>query len=112
MRKSYVLMSVLMFSYCLGVAGPATGQEASTESGRKVIRKVDPRYPEIAKKMNLGGTVKVIALVAPDGNVKKVEAMGGSPILVQAAQSAISQWKYVAGTESKELVELHFTPSP
>ena len=60
--------------------------------------------------MNLGGTVKVIAVVAQDGSVKKVEAVGGSPILVEAAQSAISQWKYAPGSESKETVELHFTP--
>jgi len=60
--------------------------------------------------MNLGGTVKVIAVVASDGSVKKVEPVGGSPILVQAAQSAISQWKYAPGSESKETVELHFTP--
>lgn len=60
--------------------------------------------------MNLGGTVKVVAVVAPDGSVKKVDPVGGSPILVQAAQSAISQWKYAPGSESKETVELHFTP--
>jgi len=110
MRMSHVLILALGFSYCLGSTRPAKSQESSTETGRRVIRRVDPHYPEIAKRMNLGGTVKVIALVAPDGNVKKVEPMGGSPILVQAAQSAVSQWKYVAGTESKETVELHFTP--
>lgn len=60
--------------------------------------------------MNLAGTVKVIAVVAPDGKVTKVEAVGGSPLLVQAAQSAISQWKYVSGSESREPIELHFTP--
>ena len=54
--------------------------------------------------------MKVVAVVASDGNVKKVEAVGGSPILVQAAESAIAQWKYVAGAESRENVELHFTP--
>jgi outer membrane biosynthesis protein TonB len=64
----------------------------------------------MARKMMLGGTVKVVALVAPDGNVKKVEPVGGSPLLVQAAQTAISQWKYTAGPESRETVELHFMP--
>jgi membrane protein involved in colicin uptake len=60
--------------------------------------------------MNLAGTVKVLAVVAPDGSVTRVEPVGGSPILVQAAESAIAKWKYVPGTESKEPVELHFTP--
>jgi membrane protein involved in colicin uptake len=52
----------------------------------------------------------VVAAVAPDGSVKKVEPVGGSPILVQAAANAISRWKYAPGAESKEIVELHFTP--
>ena len=60
--------------------------------------------------MNLGGTVKVVAVVAPDGSVKRVEPLGGSPILVQAAQNAVTQWKFAPGTESRETVELHFTP--
>ena len=45
-----------------------------------------------------GGTVKVIAMVSPDGTVKKVDAVGGSPLLVQAAQDAVSLWKFAPGT--------------
>ncbi|MGB8065060.1 MAG: energy transducer TonB [Candidatus Sulfotelmatobacter sp.] len=111
MRKQYALILALVFCSCLGPAGLAQSQQSSNETGRKLLRKVDPRYPDIAKRMNLGGTVKVIAVVAPDGKVTKVESVGGSPILVEAAESAITQWKYApAGGESKETVELHFTP--
>ena len=111
MRMRYALILVLMFSYSLGPAGWAQSQQSSNETGRKLLRKVEPRYPDIAKKMNLGGTVKLIAVVAADGKVTKVEPMGGSPILVEAAQSAITQWKFApAGGESRENVELHFTP--
>ncbi len=38
-----------------------------------MIQRVEPLYPEMAKKVNLVGTVKMLAVVAPDGNVKKVE---------------------------------------
>lgn len=110
MRKFLLLMFALAFSCCFGTAPAAHGQQSSADSGRKVIKRVSPEYPDMAKKMNLGGTVKVIAVVASDGNVKKVEPVGGSPLLVQAAQLAISQWKYAAGTESRESIELHFTP--
>lgn len=112
MRKLSILMLALMFSFCFGAAAAAQGQQSSpeAESGRKVVKRVSPQYPEMAKKMNLGGTVKVVALVATDGNVKKVEPVGGSPLLVQAAQVAISQWKYSPGPESRESIELHFTP--
>lgn len=70
-----------------------------------------PRYPEIARRMHLTGTVKVAAVVAPDGKVLKVETLGGSPILVQAAQISLSQWKFApAAAESREVIEIHFDP--
>jgi TonB family protein len=71
---------------------------------------VEPRYPDVARRMNLSGTVKVVAVVAADGKVKKVQPVGGSPVLVQAAESAVSQWKFAPGAESNETIELHFTP--
>jgi TonB family protein len=110
MRKRFVLILILALPIAFGPAASAQSQPSSTENFRKVVRKVEPQYPPTAKRMNLGGTVKVVAVVAPDGSVKKVDPVGGSPILVQAAQSAISQWKYAPGSESKETVELHFTP--
>ena len=110
MRTRYVLALFLLLSGFVGLAGTALSQQSSNEA-RKLVRKVDPVYPPMAKKINLAGTVKVFAIVATDGTVKAVEPVGGSPVLVQAAQDAIRQWKFVpAAAESKELVELHFHP--
>jgi outer membrane biosynthesis protein TonB len=64
----------------------------------------------VAKKINLGGTVKVIAVVGADGDVKSVEPVGGSPVLLKAAQDAVAKWRFVPGGESREPIELHFTP--
>src|SRR6266516_3167757 len=97
MRMRYLPIVILALPYFVGVSS-AQNQSSPTESGRKVIRRVEPPYPAVAKKMSLGGTVKIIAVVAPDGSVKKVELVGGSPLLVDAAQSAIAQWKYAPGT--------------
>jgi TonB family protein len=69
-----------------------------------------PTYPEIARKMSLGGTVRVIAIVAPDGEVKSVEPKGGSPILLRAAEDAVSKWKFASGGESRETIEVRFAP--
>jgi protein TonB len=109
MRMRYVLILMIAL-WCFGPAGSAQSQPSPSEGARKVVRKVDPQYPAAAKRMNLGGTVKVVAVVAPDGNVRKVEPVGGSPLFVDAALSAIAQWKYAPGAESRETVELHFTP--
>jgi len=88
----------------------AQSQQSSNENARRVVRQTTPSYPELAKRMNLGGTVKVIAVVAADGKVKNVEPMGGSPVLIKAAQDAVAQWKFAPGGESREVVELHFNP--
>lgn len=110
MRMRSPLMVLFLSVGCFGFAGQLQGQQATGETTRKVIRKVDPQYPQVARKMNLGGTVKMIAVVGADGTVKRIEPVGGSPLLMQAAENAISQWKFAAGAESREIVELHFTP--
>ena len=108
MRKWYALALFLLFLTFFGPARMAQSQQSS--SSRKITRQVAPTYPEVAKKINLGGTVKVVAVVGADGEVKSVEPVGGSPVLLKAAQDAVSKWKFAPGTESKENVELHFTP--
>lgn len=101
---------ILVLSYSMAPAMLAQNAQPSSERGRPVIVKVAPAYPEVARKIHLGGTVKAIALVGSDGKVKKVEAVGGSPLLMKAAQDAISHWKFAPGQETQETVELHFTP--
>jgi TonB family protein len=110
MRMRYVLILFLISSTLFGPAGSAQGQQSSPENVRRIVRQTAPSYPELARRMNLGGTVKVVAVVAADGNVKSVEPVGGSPVLIKAAQDAVAKWKFAPGAESKETVELHFTP--
>jgi TonB family protein len=106
----YVLIPFLISSTFFGLSGTTQGQQSSTENVRRIVRQTAPSYPELARRMNLGGTVKVVAVVAADGNVKSVEPVGGSPVLIKAAQDAVAKWKFAPGAESKEIVELHFTP--
>jgi len=107
MRMRYFAVIFLLVSCCL--VGAQNSQPA--ENSRKILRQAMPVYPEIARRMNLTGTVKVFAVITPDGSVKAVEPVGGSPVLVQAASDAILKWKFAAASaESKELIELHFHP--
>jgi len=105
---------VVILSFGLGLlstaAGIAQGQ-ASSDNTRRVVRKLVPNYPELAKRMNLTGTVRVLATVAPDGTVRSVEAMGGSPVLIKATEDSLYKWKFAsAAVETKEIIELHFNP--
>jgi TonB family protein len=111
MRTRHCLILSVFFLCCFEFCSLALGQQNSSDVTRKVVHQTNPVYPEAAKRLNLAGTVKVLAVVAPDGSVKKVEPLGGSPLLVQAAADAITKWKYApASSESREPVELHFNP--
>jgi len=86
-------------------------QSASTDEGkRKVKTKVAPSYPELAKRMSVTGKVKIEVIIAPDGHVKSTKAIGGHPLLVQACQDAVKEWKFLpAPEESTQIVEFEFT---
>ena len=84
---------------------------ASAQEARRVVSKRPPHYPELAKKMNLTGTVKLEVLVGPDGAVKHVSVLGGHPILVNATVDAVKEWKYEsARAETVEQINVAFKP--
>ena len=92
-----------------GAAGNAqTEQSGST---RKIVNRVVPSYPPLARPLNLSGRVKFEALVAPDGTVKTVYVKGGNAVFVQAAEGALLKWKWEkSGQATTEVVEFNFTP--
>ena len=86
-----------------------TGAQAQ-EAARKIKSTVAPVYPDLAKKMNVSGTVKVTVTIAPSGSVTATKVVGGHPLLVDAAVDAVKRWKYESGPdESKQTVEIKFT---
>jgi TonB family protein len=82
----------------------ARGQEV-----RKTISNPAPVYPEVAKRMQLAGVVKIDVVVGPDGKIKESKVIGGHPVLVDAALTALRDWKYEkANSETKKQVEFKF----
>src|SRR5580765_3227497 len=75
---------------------PGTAQSTphSVDFGRKVVWRAPPRYPELAKKMNIRGMVRVEAVVRPNGSVKSTRVLGGNPVLVDAALDAVGKWRF------------------
>jgi TonB family protein len=87
----------------------AQSSSASATSDRKVASKVAPVYPDLAKKMHIHGTVRVEAVVRPNGAVKTTRVLGGNPVLVDAALEAVGKWKFEAAqAESTEVVQVTF----
>jgi TonB family protein len=84
---------------------------AQEELSRKAKVKISPVYPDIARRMNITGSVKVVVVVAPNGTIKSTKVVGGHPLLVTAALDAIKKWKFdPAPEESTGLVEFKFVP--
>jgi TonB family protein len=94
--------------FLLGASGVA--QSGSTEEGkRKIKTKTTPAYPELARRMNVTGKVKIEVVITPDGHVKSTRVVGGHPLLVQACQDALKDWKFVpAPDETTQIVEFDF----
>jgi TonB family protein len=100
---------LLLGSITLGVGLrplPVFAQEALS---RKTQTRVAPVYPDLARRMRIAGTVKVIVVVAPNGTLKNTRVVGGNPVLVNAAVDALKQWKFEpASEETTGTVEFKF----
>ena len=82
---------------------------AGDDSGARAIKsRVAPAYPDVARQLNVQGSVKLEVTVASNGAVRSVRVVGGHPLLAEAAVSAVKQWKYEAGSESKQIVDVKF----
>jgi TonB family protein len=94
------------------IVASQTASAQDDGGGRKVKQRVAPVYPELARKLNVSGTVKVEITVLPNGNVKNVKALGGHPVLIEAASDAARKWKFEpAHDETTTVVQFNFSPS-
>ena len=92
---------------------PSNAQvERADKSNRKVVRTSEPDYPVIVKNAHIGGSVRLYVTVLANGDVIKVDILGGNPIFVASAINAVRKWKYApAASQTKEEVQINFTPN-
>lgn len=87
------------------------GAGAHAQEGRKALNNPTPVYPETARQFRLSGVVKVQAVIAPDGQIKDVKVIGGHPVLVNAVQETLKNWKYApASSETTVTLVFNFHP--
>lgn len=108
MRKAFIYFVVILAA-CAAVTAAQSSSTATSD--RKVTARVAPVYPELARRMRLRGTVKIEAMVKPNGTVKSTRVLGGNPVLVDAATEAVNKWKFESGpSETTEIVQVQFAP--
>jgi TonB family protein len=81
----------------------------SSEEKRPVKHLVTPIVPELARKLNLTGTVRVEITIAPDGSVKRTRVVGGHPVLAVEAEHAAQKSTFEPGPrETTETIDFKF----
>jgi protein TonB len=60
----------------------------------KVLRRVEPTYPENAQRAGIQGVVVLEVVIDKFGNVQAGRVIRSIPLLDSAALSALKEWKY------------------
>ena len=102
---------LLLCLFAMVVSVPLFSRSDEAAGERKVITRVEPKYPPTLERLYIGGVVKLQVDVVANGTVEGTQLIGGNPILGQAAIAAVKQWKYVPAKAKTRTVErLEFDP--
>lgn len=108
MMRETMRRGMLIGSMCVLVLGMALPCRAGED--RAVKSRVAPVYPELAKRMKIGGVVKVEATVDAEGKVTDVKTVSGNHLLSPAAEDAVRKWKFAPGTENSTVdIDVNFS---
>src|SRR5271154_5976130 len=109
-RRAGAMLAVVVMVAGTGTLG-IQAQNSDNDIVRRAKSKVQPEYPDLARKMKITGTVKVQVVVSPNGTVKDAKVVGGHPVLATAAVEAVKKWRFEpAAVESTGVVEFRFEP--
>ena len=111
MQRDWRWKQIGLAAFAVTLAVSPAPLRAQQETKRKVKNQVEARYPELARKYNLAGRVRLSVIVTKDGKVKSCKVLGGNAVLANAAQEALKDWKFLPGTEeTTETIEFEFKP--
>ncbi len=74
--------------------GPQRVRVSQGVSTGLLIHKVQPIYPESARRNYIQGTVILQAVIAKDGRISELTPISGPKELIPAAIGAVQQWRY------------------
>lgn len=110
-RRIRAVVLALTLGMTVGPNFTAAQTAQSDEIVRRAKTKVQPVYPELARKMNITGTVKIEVTVSTTGTVKEARVVGGHPVLATAALDAAKKWRFEpAAAETSGVIDFKFDP--
>jgi protein TonB len=75
----------------------------------KIIHRVEPVYPILATQTRRSGRVELHAIIATDGTIQLLQAVGGDPLFFRSALDAVRQWRYRPTILNGQAVEVETT---
>jgi TonB family protein len=75
----------------------------------RIVTKVAPVYPQLAKSARVEGVVHLAAIIGQDGTMQELHSLGGPALLIQAAMDAVKQWVYAPTLLNGEPVAVETT---
>jgi TonB family protein len=60
----------------------------------RLVKRVQPTYPTVAREEHLAGTVKLHAVIGADGSMQSLRVLSGRCSLARASVDAVRQWRY------------------
>lgn len=60
----------------------------------RVIQRIDPVYPALAKQTHMQGSVIIDAVIDEHGYITEMKVVSGPPLLIQSALDAVRKWRY------------------
>jgi protein TonB len=72
----------------------------------RVLHRVEPIYPALARTARISGTVELTGVIATDGRIRELRVISGHPFLAQAALEAVRHWVYEPTVLNGEAVEV------
>jgi len=111
LRGKTGLLVCLLFIGAASIAHVSKAWAQQQDSVRKTKSKIEPMYPDLARRMKITGLVKVDVTVAANGSVKEAKVVGGHPVLANAVIDAVKKWRFEAGPqETTETLQFRFDP--
>ncbi len=72
--------------------------------------RIEPQYPEAARKARMEGVVILEAIITDQGTVEDVRVLKSvNPLLDASAVRAVQQWKYKPATLNGRAVRVYLT---
>ncbi len=105
----YAAGVTLLLAMAFGTLQVRAQSSLPTDAKRPAKHLAQPAVSDLARKLNLTGTVRVEVTIAPDGTVKRTRVLGGHPVLAADAERAAQKSTFEpASTETTEVIEFKF----